>query len=266
MPTGNSSMVPVQGAGWTRGLDNILHGELKRWFSARRGWVQILLWTAVVNLGFITALTTSQAQSGLDTTLLLFNILMGLVGPVGIIITMQSSVGGEKRSGTAAWVLSKPVSRIGFILAKLLSNGTGFTVTRILPQGLVAYLISNLLLGYHLPILGFLAGLGVHLANILFYLALTLMLGTAFENARAVIAIPLAFFFFQNISMSFLPALAGIFPWTLTIPANSDTYPSIAMNLMTGVPVPSFQPLIITLAATALFVSLAVWIFRKQDL
>jgi ABC-2 type transport system permease protein len=267
MITGNSQMILVQGAGWTRGLGNALRGELKRWFSTRRWWVQIIIWAACVNLiYFIVALTTPRAQLKLDTTVMLFNIFMGLAGPVGACITMQSAVVGEKRAGTAAWVLSKPISRTAFIFSKLIANAAGIAVTMVLAQGFIAYLITRFMLGFDLHILGFLAALGIHLVNLLFYLTLTLMLGTAFEHTGPVIAIPLAFLFAQNLSMSFIPAMARYVPWTLAMPANGDVYPSIAMNLMTGVQVPHFSPLYVALIAIGLFVGLAVWIFRKQEL
>jgi ABC-2 type transport system permease protein len=259
-------MLLVKGDGWNRGLNNVLRGELKSWFSTRRWWVQILIWTASVNLiYFIVALSTPKSLASPDTTLLLFNIFMGVAGPIGVSIVMQGSIVGEKRSGTAAWVLSKPVSRIAFLASKLIANSVGIAVTMVCAQGLIAYQISLLILGFHLSIAGFLAGLAVHFVNILFYLTLTLMLGTIFEQTGPVIAIPIAFMFVQNISMSFLPVLASFFPWTLAIPANGATNPSIAMNLMTGVRVPSFMPLYITLAAIVLFICLAVWIFKNQE-
>ncbi len=267
MSTGNSNMLPSFGAGWSRGLENVLHGEMKSWFSTRRWWVQILIWAASVNLiFFIVALTTPKSRASLDSTLMLFNIFMGLVGPIGVSIVMQSAVVGEKRSGTAAWVLSKPVSRVAFIIAKLIANGIGIALTMVLVQGLIAWLISRFMLGFDLPVLGVLAALGIHFANILFYLTLTLMLGTMFEQTAPVIGIPIAFMFAQNLLMSFFSVLARIFPWTLAIPVNGDKTPSIAMNLMSGIKVPSFLPLYVTLASSALFITLAVWIFNKQEL
>jgi ABC-2 type transport system permease protein len=266
MSIGNDSLTPVLGAGWSRGLSNVLRGELKSWFATRRWWVQIIIWTASVNLiYFIVALTNSKGEASMDATLMLFNIFMGLAGPIGVSIVMQTVVVGEKRSGTAAWVLSKPVSRAAFIAAKLIANSIGIGVTMVLAQGLIAYLISTFMLGFSLSIPSFLAALSVHLANILFYLTLTLMLGTIFENTGPVIGISIAFLIAQNIAMSFFPVLARYVPWTLAIPAGGAANPSIAMNLMAGIAVPSFMPLYVALAAVVLFICLALWIFQKQE-
>jgi ABC-2 type transport system permease protein len=259
-------MIPLLGAGWSRGLANVLRGELKSWFSTRRWWIQILIWAASINLiFFIVALTTPKNTASLDTTLMLFNIFLGLAGPIGVSILMQTVIVGEKRSGTAAWVLSKPVSRVAFVIAKLIANGAGIVVTMILAQGLIAYLISTLMLDLSIPVPGFLAALGVHFVNVLFYLTLTLMLGTLFEVTGPVIGIPIAFLFAQNISMSFFPVLVRYIPWTLAIPANGAANPSIALNLMAGIDVPSFMPLYVALLAIFLFTGLALWIFQRQE-
>lgn len=267
MATGNSKMVLLEGAGWSRGLANTLRGELKGWFATRRWWTRIVLWTVSINLIFlVVAVSTPMEQMKLDTTLLLFNIFMGLVGPIGVSIHMQSAVVGEKRSGTAAWVLSKPVSRVAFILSKLIANTIGILVTLVLAQGLIAYEITAIFVRVSLPIAGFLAGLGMHLVNILFYLTLTLMLGVLFERPGPVIGIPMVVLFAQNILMSFYPPLARFAPWSLSIPVNSEQFPSIAMNLMTGAPVPTFSPLYTTLAASVLFVAISLLVFQKQEL
>jgi ABC-2 type transport system permease protein len=135
----------------------------------------------------------------------------------------------------------------------------------ILAQGLIAYLISTLMLDLSIPVPGFLAALGVHFVNVLFYLTLTLMLGTLFEVTGPVIGIPIAFLFAQNISMSFFPVLVRYIPWTLAIPANGAANPSIALNLMAGIDVPSFMPLYVALLAIFLFTGLALWIFQRQE-
>ncbi len=81
MATGNSKMIPVVGAGWSRGLANTLRGELKGWFATRRWWVRILIWTASVNLIFlIVAASTPAERVKLDTTLMLFNIFWAWLG------------------------------------------------------------------------------------------------------------------------------------------------------------------------------------------
>ncbi len=68
-----------------------------------------------------------------------YAIFAGLFPAVGVVIIMQGVVVGEKKSGTAAWVLSKPVTRPAFILSKVIANSLGVLVTMVVLPGIVAY-------------------------------------------------------------------------------------------------------------------------------
>jgi len=263
--TGNSRMKLVTGTDWRRGLDNLLRGELKHWFGTRTWWVQILIWASAVNLIYLMISLSAPEDIGFDT-IMIFNIFLGMAGPIGTCIIMQMAVVGETRAGTAAWILSKPVSRPAFILAKLIGNAIGLAVTMVLAQGLIAYLITVLVGGVFLSVQGFLAGLGVQMANILFYLTLTLMCGAIFDHPAPVIGIPMAFLFAQNFLSSVVPGLFKFLPWTLVMPLNNSTELPISTALMLGEPVASYTPLYGTLAFSVLFVVIALWVFQRQEL
>jgi ABC-2 type transport system permease protein len=246
----------------------MLKGELGSWFGTRTWLTQILIWAASVNLIYLmTALTARQAS--IDSTMI-FSIFMGLAGPIGVTIVMQDAVIGEKRSGTAAWILSKPVSRQSFILSKFLANTLGIAVTMVLAQGVIAYLITGLVVGTWVPPLDFLAALGALFVNILFYLTLTLMFGVLFEHPAPVIGLPIAILFVQQFLAPKLaelnPALASALPWTLAIPVNGiPGATSVSMALMTGQSTP-LTAVYFALAASALFVTIAIIVFRRQEL
>lgn len=269
MATGNSAMVLVTGTGWTRGLRNLLRAELAEWFGTRMWWGQILIWAASINLIFLMVSLSARNAPAIES-IMIFNIFMGLAGPIGTSIVLQSAVVGEKRSGTAAWLLSKPVSRSGFIVAKLAGNAVGLAATMVLAQGVIAYLIAGLVLNSWLPVPGFLAALGIHMLHILFYLTLTLMLGAIFEHPAPVIGIPMAFLFAQQFLMSALARLwaplAQALPWNLAIPANNSNAPSAAMALMAGQPVPTYLPVVTTAGLALLFAAIALWAFQRQEL
>jgi ABC-type transport system involved in multi-copper enzyme maturation permease subunit len=180
-------------------------------------------------------------------------------------IIMQESVAGEKRSGTTAWVLSKPITRTAFVVSKLVSNSIGILITAVLLPGGVAYLIFGLLtpIGW-LPTLNFLVGLGVHAVHMSFWLTLTLMTGVVFESMATVIAIPIALFIGQNILPGFLPSLIYVLPKTLASPISIET-PSLATSVIAGTPVFSWLPLISASAFSVLFVVVAIWHFNRQE-
>jgi ABC-2 type transport system permease protein len=264
MTAGNSVFELKQGAGWRRGLDNVLAAELGRWFRTRRWWVQILIWTALINL-LLFFVAISEDSGGGTELVVLFNVFLGAFATFGVCILMQGSIVGEKQSGTAAWILSKPVSRPAFILAKLVANTVGVAFSIVLAQGLIAYLIIFLGSGTPLSPLGFLGGLGVQLIHLLFYLTLTLMLGVVFSRRGPVIAIPLVFLFVQQLLLGIFPALIKVLPWTLAIPLDNSAYPSVALALMTGSQPLSYLPLATTLGASVLFVAVALWVFERLE-
>jgi ABC-2 type transport system permease protein len=262
---GNSRMVLKTGSGWSRGLENVLGGELKQWFNTRSWWVQILIWAASINFIFLMVALSARQEPDIES-MMIFNIFFGLAGPIGVSIVMQGAIVGEKNSGTAAWVLSKPVSRTAFILAKLLGNAIGLAVTMILAQGLIGYLIAGLVVGSWLPAGGFLAAMGVHFVHILFYMTLTLLMGVLFNHPAPVIGIPLAFLFTQNFIGGLHPSFSKVLPWNLAVPPNNSTDLPLAGALMTGQPVGTVLPLYSTLAASILFVVIALWVFNRQEL
>ena len=264
MATGNSAFQLRTGTGWARGLDNLLRAELGSWFGTRTWWVQILIWAASVNLVLLFTVIGGATEETGDGAAL-FNVFMGLFPAVGVSIMMQSAVVGEKRSGTAAWVLSKPVSRTAFIVAKLVANEVGVAVTMVVAQGAIAYAILSFSEGRPQPILGFLAAMGVHVINLSFYLTLTLMLGAMMNHPAPVIAIPLAFLFSQQWLVGLLPGLANVLPWTLAVPPNNSAYASIAASLMGAGRPASTLPLLTVSGASVLFVVLAIRAFRRVE-
>jgi ABC-2 type transport system permease protein len=260
---GNSMMVPVTGVGWQRGLANLWNGEVTRWFRTRTWWVQILIWASCTNLIYFFAAFSTRNEPSFEGIVIFF-IMLALAGPIGACIIMQMEVVGETRAGTAAWILSKPVSRQSFILSKLFGNMLGLGVTMILAQGVIAYLITGLVLDSWLPPVGFAAAMGVCFVNVLFYMTLTLMCGTIFDHPAPVIGIPMAVLFVQNFIGNSAPKLAQYLPWSLVVPLGAGRSP--AMALATGEPVGSLTTLYTTLLLSLLWVVIALVVFRRQEL
>jgi ABC-2 type transport system permease protein len=260
----DSELELVSQRGWRRGLNNLLDNEFGRWWRTRRWWVQALIWTAVIGAMMVTMVTQGGADK--ETVTIIYSIFASMFPAVAVIIIMQSALIGEKASGTAAWVLSKPVSRPAFILAKLVANSLTALAVMVVIPGLVAYPLISMALGGLLNPLLFLAGLGVIWLNLLWYLAFTLMLGALLNSRGAVIGIALALLFVQQYIFGLAPFLKVALPWTLTVPLNNSTDALLPM-LLQGKPVAAFLPqLIIILAEIVVFVVLAVWRFRKEEL
>src|SRR4030042_2782421 len=122
--SGNDAFEMVSERGWGRGWSNMLRNGLSRWFKTRTWWVQSLIWGGMVG-GLITAVALAPDSPPAEELLTLFAVFVGLFPAVGVIIIMQDALVGEKREGTAAWELCKPVSRPALVLSKVVAHSVG---------------------------------------------------------------------------------------------------------------------------------------------
>jgi ABC-2 type transport system permease protein len=264
-----STLQPVRERGWRTGLRNLLWKEMQDWFGTRRWLGQGILWLLIVN-GFVAVVlhaptTEGVVQSSAEreaAAVMIFFTVAGMAMGTGVVVSAQDEIIGEKQTGTAAWVLSKPVSRAAFVLAKLLGNVPSILLVMVGLQGLVALAQISAFRGSLLPLLPYLAAMGLVLLTLLFYLALTIMLGTLFSSRGPVIGIPMLLIFGYQFLGGMLRPLAQVMPWTLIIPGAG---PSIASALVTGQPLPPLTPILGTAVLTLVFAGVAVWRFQRDE-
>jgi ABC-2 type transport system permease protein len=196
---------------------------------------------------------------------MIFMVFVGLFPAVGVVIIMQDALVGEKREGTAAWVLSKPLTRPAFVLSKVFANSLGILVTMVIVPFILGVAIITIVTKSTLNPLGYLEAIGVIFISDFFFLALTLMLGTFFDSRGPVIGIPLGILFMQQNLIGFLPALRYVLPWNLVIPIG--TTPPLALSLLLQTPMSQDQ--LITLAVivveSILFVLIGLWRFSREE-
>ncbi len=259
---------PVKESGWRRGFANLLRKENGEWWRTRRWWTQSLVWLLIVNgilaIGVWVVPAVDPAEAG-DTmeNLGIFIQVMHQFPMFAVIVRTQGALIGEKQSGTAAWIMSAPVSRSAFILAKLVANAIGFFVTIILVQGLVAYVQLSLSDGSPLPLAPYLILLALLSLYLLFYLALTLMLGAYFGTRGPVLGIAIAVAIASFLGVSGL--FANFLPWiVLVLP---DAIPNLLTLLVQGEPLPDVWPIPIILMSvySLLFVALAIRRFKREE-
>jgi ABC-2 type transport system permease protein len=181
-----------------------------------------------------------------------------LFGAIGMIILAQDEIIQEKQTGTAAWVLTKPVSRSAFVLSKLLSNLTGGLIFIAGLTGVVAYMEIYLVSSQTLPLLPFLLGIGIVLLTLLFYLTLVIMLGTIFEERGAVLGIAVGVLLGGLIASQFTPLVSYFLPVKM---------PDIALALMQGQPLPviAISQLVTAGVWSVLFTIVALWRFNHEE-
>jgi ABC-2 type transport system permease protein len=205
-------------------------------------------------------LRQDPATFSLSEIMTVFTGLMGWMVAFGIIILTQSDVVEEKQSGTAEWVLSSPLSRESFILSKLFVNVAWLLAILVLLQGVV----FNLFIGFFslgtIPWLNLAQCLALQGLNLIFWLSLSLMLGTFFKSRNPVIGIPLIFLFLQRL----IPTILGSSnSWvSLVLP---ERLPEYSTDLVLGNALPSLVPIVTVIVASLVFVLLAMLRFRREE-
>lgn len=280
--TSNSVLSAVKDRSWLSGFGNIFHKESHQWFGTWQWVIQVVIWLAIVNgmlamvvlaapkieaaqasqeIGAAEAAAATEALK--QTALMVFFIFSGLAPAVGMVIIAQDALVGEMQSGMAAWVLSKPISRLAFILAKILSDALVILVTMVVAQGSMAYFIYRAGTGITLAIPGYLAALGLLFLLLLFYLSLTYMLGTLFRSRCPIIGIPMIMVFGNNLT-GLLPWLGKVMPWNLVMDLGPDR-PALAVLLAQGQPLPTIVPIIGTASLTIIFIAVTLWRFQTEE-
>ena len=278
----NSVLNPVKDRGVLNGFSNLFANENHHWWGTWQWVIQVLIWLAIINGMLATVVLTApkvelaQARMEIDeargvvarksleqTALMVFFIFSGLAPAVGVVILGQDAILQERQTGTAAWVLSKPVARAAFLLSKLSADALGVLVTMVLAQGLVAYFIFQVGIGMELGIPHFLAGLGLIYLLLIFYLSLTLMLSTLFRSRGPVIGIPMVLVFGNQLA-GLAPALAKTMPWNLVMDLGPQQ-PALAVLLVQGQPLPTVTPILGTAVLTVIFIAVALFKFRREE-
>ena len=249
------ALVPCRERGWKMGLANMLAKENHGWWRTRRWWIQCLLWLVLLNVGDATNLRMGIPDN--------FLFAAGLVLPIAAIVLSQEAILGERHSGTAAWVFSKPLRKPAFLLAKIIAYGLGFLVTGVLLPGGIACLQIIASDGSLSKLPGFVASLGLVCLNLFFYLTLTLMLAALFQGRGPVMGIPLFVLFLWIIPDS--ARLAEFMPWVLVTDTANGALPAFFRYLLSGQPLPTVAPIIATALWCVMFTGVAFWRIRREE-
>jgi len=254
-------LIPVRQRAWLGGFGNMLRKELGQWWGTRTWWVQTLIWVLILNgISTIVALTEGLPPAELlqEVVQTFLPMSVGAVG-MGTVIAAQGLIVGEKQLGTAAWVMSKPASRSAFILAKVVANALGFWVTAIIIPSIIFVITVRTVVPVPLDLVPFLVGVGISALSQLFYLTLTIMLGTFFNSRGPIAGIGIGFVMTGLLLKGFIPMQVMIAtPWPL---------PDVAGGLALGMELPSIWPVpvIATAVWVIIMIAAALWRFGREE-
>ncbi|MBN1667513.1 MAG: ABC transporter permease subunit [Anaerolineales bacterium] len=282
MRTANS-LNAITPRGWWAGFSNLFQATNASWWHTKKWLVQMVLWllllngmlagvlwstpagTAALSADALVSFNSAKAlqENPITMAFMDFMIFSALALPIAAIIAGQDAIIRERKSGTAAWILSKPVSRTAFILAKMAANGIGSMVIGVVVQFALAYLQLSLRTGFAWPVAGFLGMTVLAFLNMLFYLTLTYMLGTFFTNTGPVLGISLAVSLLGPSMLRGLPIIRDLTPWTFFIPIVDEM--TSGLSLAFGQPVESVLPIIGTAVMSLVFIAITILRFRKEE-
>jgi ABC-2 type transport system permease protein len=215
-----------------RGFANLSGKEKQAWWGTRRWWINALLWTLLLcgltaimlflpNEEVFEATAAEIAQAGGEVAYTLWiglNIFFEFgvsMLAIGTVVLSQDLILGERQTGVAEWLLSKPVTRRAYILAKVTANALPVLLLMIGLPSIGVYGMLSLRMGAPFPLAQFLAAVGIMVANTLFYLTLTLMLGTVFSSRGPILGIALGSILGGGLLGSLIEPLFWVTPWML---------------------------------------------------
>ncbi|GAG84641.1 unnamed protein product, partial [marine sediment metagenome] len=173
----------------------------------------------------------------------------------------------EKVEGTAAWVLSKPVTRVGFMTSKFITNCISMTIALVFLPWIVAYLQFSLM-GEAVDLIGTFFAMGIFWTYCMFWLTMALMLGSIFKSRRPVMTIMFTvfFLFIAAGSMNIPQEINFLFWWPGSGITDDPLYPqSIISNVLQGNYYVNWGPLIMG-GCSVLFMAIAFLRFSKVEL
>jgi ABC-2 type transport system permease protein len=276
----NNILQPLTLRASRAGFGNIFRKENRDWWGTKTWLVQAIIWTAIligiVATVLLTPMEDEPAGGKAVLALTVFFLFAGIALPIGVIIMGQEEVLDEKRSGTVAWILSKPVSRCAFILAKVIADAISILLIMILLEGALAYALIAAVTGQAFPLLPYLGALGVLYLDVMFYFLLSLMFSAASDSRGAAIGIPMAILFGYQVIVGIAPWTLQVTPWSFTngVSGTGNLPTSLATALAQGqtipvLPVPgevfSILPIIVTIMWCLLFVMIAMWRFNRDE-
>lgn len=261
--------------GWLRGFSNLFRKEHQAWWGTRRWWINGLAWTLILgglvaNMLFVPTLTNLANPEAIHAAggEQAYAIQMGLSAfcefgvqlvAIGAIILTQDALIDERINGVTEWILSKPVARRAYLIAKLIANLLYISFFLVLLPALVVYGLFYLHSSESYPLIPFLSGVGLMLLHLGFYMTLTLMLGAFFSSRAPVLAISLGTLLGGSILGSLVKPLLSITPWMLA---------QIASGVASQTPLPGsliWPPAAATAIWCVLFIIVTLFKFERTE-
>jgi ABC-2 type transport system permease protein len=245
-----------------RGFTTMWGKEQGDWWRTRRWLAQVTLWVVLLDGAVLAQLLDAQSGGAAARTVAfqdaadMFFVLGLLSSAVGIIVTLQGSVAGEVGDGTASWLLSKPLSRTAYLLAKLAAGTLGFLLVAVLAPAAVFVVEVRAVEGDWPMWAAIMPPLAVWAGHVTFYVALMLLLGVLLKRPAATAGTAVMLLVGGQIALG---SEAVPLPWSApTLAGDIASHQTDASAAL--------LPISITLACSVLLLAAAVWRFSRTEL
>jgi ABC-2 type transport system permease protein len=259
---------------WARGFKSIYQRELGSFFRVRSWTVQLAIWlTLLVGLPtwslmlFPFRIGGNGYGPGISIIEYFLSGFGSLMIGIGVILLAQGLIIDEKSTKTLAWVFSKPLSATGFILGKFAACAVFIAIIIIGGPGIVAFITAKILgLSPTASTINYLAGLGIIYLTVLFFLAMSIMMGTIFKNSRAVTGLSLLVMF----AGSFIPMndqLRKLEPYTVWGLSGQSYNVFVGTDVFLGNKISNtiWIAILSTVVSIAVFLMIAIWRIGKYE-
>ena len=274
--TASTKLQPVNELSKFRGFSNLLWKENKKWWRTRQWWINALLWVGMLGgLVFLMAFILPTIAAAVDDPSVSaaggpqgFGLEMGknvffelgtMALAIGAVVLSFDMIIQEKQIGLTEWLLAKPVERRSYILAKVVSAGIAILILLIGLPSLTVYALLSVRSGMPVSPVHFFAGVGIMTTHTLFYLCLTLALGTFFNSRPPILGIAFASIMGGSMISGLIRPLTYVTPWVLG---------KLANLVNSGQTVPStivLAPVAASLVWCVVFLSVAIRKFSKTE-
>lgn len=264
-----ASTKPTGSAPPLAGFGNIFAKEVQEWFHTRRFLVTSILTSALVGavpvIVFLYYSGLSKGRLALSVGTYHgmvdgWNAILFTLGALVLVALMMGILIKEEESGTAQWVFTKPVSRVGYGLAKWLANSLIAIVAAVLIPSAVFLGLTEAIAttGIH-NWSGIFGAIGLTAFYVSVGIAVIMALSSIFRSQALVAGIAIGMIFLPFIFQGIGPARK----WADLFPIMMGEVASFAAQ---GRQLPPWEPVVSSLVILPACVAFACYRLSKKQL
>lgn len=189
-----------------------------------------------------------------------WSALVGYLGSLMVIASTVDAMTRERTLGISAWILTKPVSRPSYVLAKASAHTAINIITLILIPTVIWFAITFALFA-DLPSTRILVACAILGVEVTFISFLTIALGVPFRSVTPVSLITLAVWFLPN----FVPAVSAL-EWTYRVLPSYLPLAAVAAVTDGELTAPLLTIPLASLGVIAVLTTAALLQFERQEL